>query len=607
MWLLIAAQAVLLAALGVLLDLDLWPSNQPAVLMPVLTVGYAWPVLALFTAERGNAGRAFAFASGFAAVLAALAGYVGWQATPVGAFDVEALQAVYVITLLATGFIALAYGKLIVAREPVRYEALFAAAWRNLLVVGLAAGLLGGSAILLALWAALFERLGVVVLAETFQKPWFVLPAAAVAFGTGVLVFRPRQGLIDSIVTLLENLARYLLPMVLAIIVVFLLTLPFVSLQTLWDTGNGSLILIALNAIAIVLTIVAYRPEGQAPFPRFVHLPVTVAVALLPVVSALALLGIGMRVGQYGWTVARAWAFTGAGVLALFSVGYAWSVAWQRAYWPNGMAPVNTAMGWVMLGILLLVNTPVLDFRAMSARSQLARVDAGDIEPIEFDFRYAREMLARPGHLVAQPLIEQLGFDPLAGATFQGGIVYRPEADADRERELALLRDAFWANVQYRGGPFALPDGVRTAIDREIAWTKDLTNPTLARVELGGESAQVEYLLMGVRRLEMQVSQDEPAIVHFSPAARAIVDDGSGFSVHWLSSTGSIGRSVDTAESVVEWLREAPIERRAQRFDDFRIGEMLYGFLPGTGGSDAGGWRDAEVVEAVAAPPADDP
>ena len=590
MWVLVAIQALVLLGLGLLLDLDLWPSGHPAVLMPALTVAYAWPTLALFTGEPGNVGRGIAFGGASAVVLAGLASYVGWQATPVGQFDVEALQAVYVITLLVTGFIALAYLKLIVAGEPIRYPVLFAHAWRNLLVAALAAALLGGSAILLALWAALFATLGVDVLAETFQKPWFILPAAAVAFGTGVLVFSPRRGLIDSIVGLLENLARYLLPMVLTIIVVFLLTLPFVSLQALWDTGNGSLILIALNAIAVVLAIVAHRPEAEQPYPALVQAPVTLAIALLPIVAALALLGIGIRVDQYGWTVARAWAFTGAAVLALFALGYTWSIVRRRRNWADGMARVNVAMGWVMLGILLLVNTPVLDFRAISARSQIARVESGEIQPIDFDFRYAREMLARPGYFAAQGLIEQLGFDPLAdGALKAGAIVYRGGADDtdEQERRNQEIRDAFWNAVAFRGDPFEVPEDVRAAIDRGAFLLEGIDHPTLARVHLDDDVEQAEYLLTGVRTFEMPARATHPAIVDHSPAAFAIVDTGQGWQL--LGLTPHDGpQQIRDAETVAAQLRTGRIERVGRRYDDVRIGGTLFAFPALIGDASAG-------------------
>ena len=576
MWVVIAIQALVLAGIGVLIDQGVWPSGSPPALTPLLTVACAWPVLILFATDAGRVRRGFVFASAFAAILIPLAAYVGWQATPVGAFHVDAVFAVFVPTMLATVFIGVAYLQRLVAGEPFRYAALFAQAWRNLIVAALAAALLGGVAILLALWAALFAVLGVDALARTFPKPWFAMPAAAIAFGTGVTVFQPRQALIDNIVGLIENLARYLLPLVVAIIVVFLCTLPFVRLQTLWDTGNGSSILIALNAIAIVLAIVAFRPDGDAPYPRPLHLAVAVAVALLPIVSALALLGVGMRVGQYGWTVARAWAFTGAAALALFSLGYAWAVVRHRADWPRGMAFVNVAMGWVILGVLLLVNTPVLDFRAISVRSQMARVDSGEIAPAEFDFRYAREMLARPGYLAAQRLIEQLGFDPLADgrATATVGVI---AASADTD---VPDRD-FWGDVYYRDGPFDIPDGVRAAIDDEAYITYRMDQPTLAQVELDSESTHVEYLLLGIDRFDRPAWQGMPASVSYAVGAYAIVEGDEGWGLYRLSRAPRPFAPQEDPQTVLAVLRDGAIERVRRRYDDVRIGEDVYGLPPG--------------------------
>lgn len=387
---------------------------------------------------------------------------------------------------------------------------------------------------------------------------------------------------------LLENLARYLLPMVLTIIVVFLLTLPFVSLQALWDTGNGSLILIALNAIAVVLAIVAHRPEAEQPYPALVQAPVTLAVAFLPIISALALLGIGIRVDQYGWTVARAWAFTGAVVLALFSLGYTWSIIRHRRNWPDGMARVNVAMGWVMLGILLLINTPVLDFRAISTRSQIARVESGEIQPVEFDFRYAREMLARPGYVAAQGLIEQIGFDPLAEGVPEGAvIVYRDGAEDndERERRNQEIRDAFWNALAFRGDPFELPEDVRAAIDRGIFLLEGIDHPMLARVHLDDDLEQAEYLLTGVRTFEVPASSAQPAFAYHPPAAFAVVDAGQGWQLLGLQPYDG-PQPIGDAEAVAAQLRDGRFERVGRRYDDVRIGDTLFAFPASVG--DAG-------------------
>ncbi|MXY54997.1 MAG: DUF4153 domain-containing protein, partial [Gammaproteobacteria bacterium] len=447
----IAAQAVLLAGLGVTLEGGLWPSDNPEVLVPMFTLAVGWPSLVLFAAEPGAFPRTAAFAAGCAVVAVLLGAYVGWQATPVGRFDVDMLYPVYVASMLVAGFIALAFMQQFVVREPIRYAPLFVNAWRNLLVAGLSLALLGGVAGLLALWAALFSILGIDALADTFTEPWFILPAAGIAFGLGTVLFRRRDGLIDGIVGLVESLARYLLPVVLMIVAVFLITLPFVSVAALWDTGLGSRILIALGAIAVLLVCIAYRPGADLRYPRPVQLSVTAVVAVLPVLPVLALVGILIRVGQYGWTVSRCWAVTFAAILALLSLGYVWGVIRYRVEWPRIAAPVNVAVACLVLVVLILQNTPVLDFRAISTRSQLARVESGEIAAAQFDFRYAMRQLARPGHLAAQQLVAELGFDPrqqtaVTEYVAEDGIEIRPSGGVVlRKSDAEPPERDFWA------------------------------------------------------------------------------------------------------------------------------------------------------------------
>ena len=45
-------------------------------------------------------------------------------------------------------------------------------------------------------------------------------------------------------------------------------------------------------------------------------------LCLLPL-AAVALYGLGLRVGQYGWTIPRVWALYCGGLLALYALGYA--------------------------------------------------------------------------------------------------------------------------------------------------------------------------------------------------------------------------------------------------------------------------------------------
>ena len=576
----VAGQAVMLAWLGVVLDREVWPADNPVVLVPFVTVVFGWPILVLFAAEPGSFKRTAIFAGACAVVAVLLGAYVGWQATPEGKFSVGNLYSIYVATQLGAGFIALAFMQQFAARVPFRYAALFKSAWRNLLVAALSLALVGGVAILLALWAALFAILGIDALAETFTEPWFALPAAGIVFGVGTMLFRRRDGLIDGIVGLVESLGRYLLPVVLLIVAVFLVTLPFVSVGALWDTGLGSRILIALGAIAVLLIGIAYRPDADLRYPGSVQLAVTAVVVVLPILPALAMTGILIRVNQYGWTVSRCWAFVFAGILALFSFGYLWGVIRNLAEWPRVISAVNVSMACLVLAVLLLQNTPVLDFRAISARSQLARVESGKIGPERFDFHHALRELARPGHLAAEQLVAELGFDPrqqMAVTEYvpegdmdiqpSGGVVLRKSDAEPPERDI-------WAEVSYWPEPFAVPDGVREAIDEDLWLLSRTEHPTIMQVDLDSDPASGEYVLLGMIKHEFRGWREIPPHVSYHIQAYAIVHAGDRWHVERLGT--SQNSALEDAEQVLELLRDPQLTVQRPRYNHVRIGGNVY-------------------------------
>ena len=98
-----------------------------------------------------------------------------------------------------------------------------------------------------------------------------------------------------------------------------------------------------------------------------------------------------------------------AHISSLLAVGYVIGIIRRRAEWTIDLARVNAAMGLVVLAIMLLANSPLLDFRKLSLKSQLNRVEAGEIELREFDFWYTKQHLARPGYLAMEEMKEQVG------------------------------------------------------------------------------------------------------------------------------------------------------------------------------------------------------
>ena len=476
------AQGLVLLLLWRAMTHEVWPSQTPALNVPLWTVAITAPTLFLLTVEAGNLKRATLFVGAFCAALALLGVYIGWQASPIGAFPTGALIATFVLTMLVACFKGAMYLQQLAARETIRYPALFTRSWRNFLVFGLSWTLTVGVALVLALWGALFAVIGIDFFQELFRRDWFLFPVLAVAFGLGVFIFRRLTRVIDGVTSLLEGLMRLLLPLTAAVVAIFLAALPFTGLAPLWETGNGTALLMALNAITLFTVNAVYQADRHAPYPLFVHRPLYVCVALLPVVSALSVYGLSLRVVQYGWTVERCWALTLALLFAAFSIGYTWSIVRHRDRWPAALGRVNVGMGWVVLGVMLLVNTPLLDFRKVSLASQFARVERGEIALRDFDFRYAREQLARPAWLRLEALAEEHETsDPELTALIRP---LPPGAPGER----------IWESVTLRPEPFDVPEGLRTIAESEW-YAGDRSTVVLIRIDMDGDG-EAEYALL---------------------------------------------------------------------------------------------------------------
>ncbi len=481
------AQGLALLLLWRAMTHEVWPSQTPALNVPLWTVAITAPTLFLLTLEAGNLKRAALFVGAFCAALALLGAYIGWQASPIGAFPTGPLIATFMLTMLVACFKGAMYLQQIAARETIRYPALFQRSWRNFLVFGLSWTLTVGVALVLALWGALFAVIGIDFFQELFRRDWFLFPVLAAAFGLGVFIFRRLTRVIDGVTSLLEGLMRLLLPLTAAVVAIFLAALPFTGLAPLWETGNGTALLMALNAITLFTVNAVYQADRHAPYPLFVHRPLYACVALLPVVSALSVYGLSLRLVQYGWTVERCWALTLALLFAAFSIGYAWSIVRHRDRWPAALGRVNVGMGWVVLGTMLLVNTPLLDFRKVSLASQFGRVAAGEIALADFDFRYAREHLGRPAWQRLQALHDEYeDKDPALAERIANAL--SPDVIPDRIRD---PRDF----VVYRPGTFELPADLRESIGNEWHYNDDSTL-ALVRIDLDGDG-RPEYAWLG--------------------------------------------------------------------------------------------------------------
>ncbi len=556
-------QGIALFLLWRALENEAWPSQTPIINFPLWTLAIASPAMMLLCLDRQNLSRSLKAVGAFSVVLALIALHIGWQASPFGAFPVTTLVLAYALTVLIACFKALMYCQQWIAKSPLDYGTLFTYSWRNFLVAAFSALLTLGVSLILSLWGALFSAIGIDFFQELFGKDWFRFPVLASAFGVGALIFRRLVRVIDGVASLLKGLIRLLLPLTASVLVIFLSALPFTGLQPLWETGNGTAVLLWLNAFALFFINAVYQTGEDPPYPPWTHRCLSAAIALLPVVSALALYGLLLRIDEYGWTLLRCWAFTTFALLALFSLGYAWGVIRWRWAWPSHLGRVNTAMGWVVIAVMVLVNSPMLDFRAISLASQWQRVEVGEVQLRDFDFDYASHHLARPGHQRMQALIaEHEATDPELVRIIQAS---QHDARSDRrdgdDGDDGTFDD-LWASLTYRPAHFEPPPGLREAV-KASDFGRDshrFINPTLIRADFD-KDGEFEYALLSQRDYDRDWVEFE-----------LFFRDGNA----WKNQAMYGSKTTLDDIGIAKMLREGEIDVVPPRFNDLKVGELRF-------------------------------
>ncbi len=544
-------QGILLFALYRAFDTDFWPSDDPLWSYPLWTLAIAVPLLLLLSLNHGNERRVVQLVAGWAAVLALLAIYTGWQAEPFEEFPVGSLTFVFCASMTLACFKALMYLQQRANQVPLTYQVLFTNSWRNFLVTALSAIFVLIFWLILVLWGELFRVIEIDFFRDLFREDWFIFPVLGFALGLGMIIFRNLTRGIDTITKLLHALIKLLLPLIVTVAVIFLAALPFVGLDVLWSTGNGTALLLWLLAVILFFTNAVYQDGRETnPYAPVVHRLIFSGLCIMPIISALSLYGLVLRLNQYGWSVERCWAFVVWLILTLLAVGYVMGIVRRRAEWTIDLARVNRYMGLVVLAIMILTNSPVLDFRKISLNSQMNRVDAGQIELEEFDFWYAKQHLARPGYLAMEEMKREVGDSDPDLLDLINNPVNRWGAQRMRAAE------KMWAEMLYRPEPLDVPAKLKSFISRQYFGTTE-GDLVMIQVDLDADG-QNEYLLFLLRNYGIAHAQ-----------FYYLTEEG------WKDGILNHPGNRHARDAVKEMLKSGEISIVDPRFKDLRIGDIF--------------------------------
>jgi len=385
-----------------------WPATQAALFTPLLLVfGYV-PALVLLGLGQIRGRTLAAWAAIAAIVLAGLGCHdVLRGRMPDYAGTDELWPSAHLWTTLTVGFFVahvLVVDSIIERRLICPYPRHFDTAWKLGVQACLAIAFVGVFWAVLILGAGLFKLIEIDLFTRLIEKRWFVFPATTLALAVSIHVTDVQPALIRGTRSVVLTLFSWLLPLLAAILLGFLASLPFISLAPLWKTHFACALLL-FAAVQLVFFINSCYQDGAAEksTSRIKRISATAGALELAPIVALAAWALALRVGQYGWTSERILAAAVIAVAACYAIGYAVAVV-RSPGWMKRLEITNLAAAYLFLALVLALFSPVLDPARLMVASQMGRLRSGTVGADKFDFKALRFEGARWGTAALEQL-----------------------------------------------------------------------------------------------------------------------------------------------------------------------------------------------------------
>lgn len=322
------------------------------------------------------------------------------------------------------------------------YPALFSRAWEIVVRYTVAALFTATFWALYFLSSTVLELVRITLLERLVEIEAIPYVLSGAVLGLGLAVVYEQRHLIAP--RLVLRLLRLALPPIVAVGLVFVLATGVQGLTTFFGGLSAGLTIMSMAVVLVTLiTVTLDRDDSDAARAPVLAWSARIGAGLALVLAVLALVAVGLRVAQYGWTPPRVLASLGAVILTGYGLLYAAALL-GGAQWRARIRRGNVAMALVTLGAAALWLTPVLDAERLSARSQLARFEAGRVEAGALDLAEIARDWGRPGARALapyrdpeHPFHEALGprlaaFDETRDAVMRPPESLSPEDLADR-------------------------------------------------------------------------------------------------------------------------------------------------------------------------------
>jgi hypothetical protein len=367
-----------------------WPATDPRLFIPLLLAWSYVPLILMLGLSQVRPLPLAAWAAIAAAFIIGLGYHDAVRGQFVPATNISFMWARHQLWLVlaAALFVAhvLVVDSLIERRFLPPYARHFDTAWK------LGVQIVMAKAFVLVFWgvlvlgAGLFKLVNIEFFVRLIQHSWFYYPATTLALAVAIHVTDVQPSLIRGARSLALTLLSWLLPLLVVILLGFLGSLPFISLDPLWRTHFATTLLLT-SAALLVFLINSFYQDGttDGAVSRIKKTAAAIgAVELIPLVG-LAGWALSLRVGQYGWSVERIFAAAVIAVATCYAVGYAVAVVLSPKTFRR-IEITNFATAYVFLGLTLALFTPLADPARLMVADQVARLKSGFVRPEKFDF-----------------------------------------------------------------------------------------------------------------------------------------------------------------------------------------------------------------------------
>lgn len=452
----IVAHRAVMAGLGAAAALALWalgdnwddPAMSPALYLALFTFVACFASVALALAGPVPVGRALKGALGPAVVLTLLVSLAGLRhVVATDLLDDPVMLAVAaVLVVFSTPFLMVWLQD---RRGWADYARLFDAAWTMTVRYAVAWAFVAVFWLVAFLGDALLDLVDVGVIDRLMRSDWARFTVSGGILGLGLAVVYELRDTVSPYLFL--RLLRLLVPVVLVVVAVFLGAIPLRGLTGLFGDFSAAAILMGAAVVAVTLISTALdRDDRRAVATGGLRVATRALAVLLPLLAALAVWAVLLRVRQYGWTPDRVLAMAVALFLLTYGAFYSVSVL-RGGAWMRRIRQVNVIMALAVVAVSALWMTPVLDVYRIAANSQLARFQSGHgtLDQLAF-WQLAHEwgrsgqaaldqLEAMTGHPEYRELVSRIA-DAREGANaYQFGLAIQQRKMPDKAAELVRL------------------------------------------------------------------------------------------------------------------------------------------------------------------------